>query len=255
MKLIRAQITRHEKLAAGIYSLWLHALGVGSQIQPGQFVMLTISNENEPFLPRPLSVADTNKDSLRLIYRVIGKGTRLLPEQKAGRFLSLLGPLGKAVKPVKNKKIALCAGGLGIVPLLGLTKKMSRDNELTLYFGARNKKELILLKEFKPICEKIYIATDDGSQGKKGLVTDLLFSNIKPDTQYLYAAGPMPMLKRISNFQFRISNLKLFGFLEERMGCGCGICFGCGVKKRNQGGGYVRTCTDGPVFNLKEIEL
>ncbi|MBS4015947.1 MAG: dihydroorotate dehydrogenase electron transfer subunit [Candidatus Latescibacteria bacterium] len=257
MKRIKAKIVEHKKLAPAIYSIWLQAGVIAGIIKPGQFVMLTLDECFEPFLARPLSVADTNRDKLRLIYRVVGKGTRLLQDKKTGESLYVLGPLGKPVKPVKNKKIVLCAGGLGIAPLLFLAKKLSKNNKLTLYFGARTKRELILLDEFMPLCEKISLATDDGSQGKKGLVTDLLIKqlipNPQPPTTIIFAAGPLPMLQKISNFQFPISNLKLFGFLEERMGCGCGICFGCGVKKKDNG--YVRTCTDGPVFDLNEIEL
>lgn len=254
MKRTRAEIIEHTKLAPAIYSIWLNSPEITQTLEPGQFVMVTINEHQEPFLPRPLSIADTKSGNLRIIYRVVGKGTRLLQEKKAGENLYLLGPLGKPARPVKNKKIALCAGGLGIAPLLFLAKKLSRHNKLNLYFGARNKNELILLEEFKPLCEKIYLATDDGSQGRKTMVADLLFSNIKPDTQYLYAAGPLPMLKEISKIKYEKSNIKRYVFLEERMGCGCGICFGCGVKKRDQSA-YLRTCTDGPVFDLNEIEL
>lgn len=253
MKRIKAEIVEQSKLAPTIYSMWLRAPAVASKIKPGQFVMVTVADDTEPFLARPLSVADTNKNKLRLIYRVVGKGTRFLQEKKNGDSLFVLGPLGRPVKPVKQKKIILCAGGLGIVPLLYLAKKLSVNNKLSLYFGARTKKELILLKEFKPLCGKIYLTTDDGSQGKKGVITDLLFADIKLDCQYLYAAGPLSMLKTITNFKFPMPNLKLYGFLEERMGCGCGICFGCGVKTKDNS--YARTCTDGPVFDLKEIVL
>ena len=252
----KVKITKHEKLTQDIYTIWLYSPAIAKQVNPGQFIMIAVSKLVEPFLARPLSIADVRENKIRIVYRIIGKGTLALKEKRIGDSLYILGPLGNPITPVKNKNIIFCAGGVGIAPLLFLAKQLSKKNKLQLYFGAKNRHELILLDEFKLLCEKIFLATEDGSAGKKGLVTDLLCNNIKlplSSFQYLYAAGPLPMLKQISNFQFPISNLKLYGFLEERMGCGCGICFGCGIKKKE--GSYQRVCTDGPVFDLSEIEL
>jgi dihydroorotate dehydrogenase electron transfer subunit len=254
MKQIKAEIIKYERLAPSIYSIWLRASVITRQTKPGQFVMLALNERSDPFLARPLSIADIHKDRLRLIYRVVGKGTCLLQKKKIGESLYLLGPLGKPIKLIKHKNISLCAGGLGIAPLLTLAKKLSMHNKLHLYYGARTKHELILINEFRSLCDKIYLTTDDGSKGEKGLITKCMLRQISSNCQYLYAAGPLPMLKEISDIKFQISNMKRYVFLEERMGCGCGICFGCGVKKRGQSG-YLRTCTDGPVFDLNEIEL
>lgn len=235
--------------------MWLKCPQIARTAKPGQFVQIAVNDSYEPFLSRPLSIADTTNNTIRIIYRVIGKGTEILKAKKDGETLLILGPLGKAITPVKNKNIVLCAGGLGIAPLLYLAKNLKKNNNLILFYGARNESELILLKEFKPLCDKIFLSTDDGSKGRKGFVTDILFSahDILANAYCLYIAGPSEMIKKISNYKFRLSHLKLFGFLEERMGCGCGICFGCAVKKR--GNGYLRVCTDGPVFDLSKVAL
>jgi dihydroorotate dehydrogenase electron transfer subunit len=251
----QAIVYRNEKIGPGIYSMWLKCPQIAKIAKPGQFVQVAVNDSYETFLCRPLSIADKTDNKIRIIYRVIGKGTEILKAKKDGETLSVLGPLGKAITPVKNKNIVLCAGGLGIAPLLFLAKNLRKSNNLILFYGARNESELILLKEFKPLCDKIFLSTDDGSKGKKGVITDILFpaQDILANAYCLYIAGPSAMIKKISNYKFNISNLKLFAFLEERMGCGCGICFGCAVKKK--GNGYLRVCTDGPVFDLFQIEL
>jgi dihydroorotate dehydrogenase electron transfer subunit len=243
------------KITPNIYSMWLDCSEIAYSAKPGQFVQVEVSDSYEQFLCRPLSIADVKQDALRIIFRVIGKGTEILKEKKPGKKLSILGPLGKAVAPNRNKNIVLCAGGVGIAPLLLLAKNLYKTNNITLFFGAKNKSELILLKEFKPLCDKIFLSTDDGSKGRKGFITDVLFSSrdIFKNADCIYVAGPKDMISKVSRFKFHDSGLKLFGFLEERMGCGCGICFGCAVKKKEDG--YLRVCTDGPVFDLSQLLL
>ncbi len=233
--------------------MWLESSEIARLAKPGQFLQAQVSDSIEPFLCRPISIADIKANQIRIIYRIRGKGTELLKQKKPGETLHLLGPLGTPISHVNNKKIILCAGGVGIAPLLFLAKRFSKNNKVYLYFGAKNKSELILLDEFKKCCDKIFLATEDGSIGYKGYVTDLLTNISKIEPDILYAAGPLRMLQKISNLKFKISNLKLFGFLEERMGCGCGICFGCAVKKKD--GGYLRVCTDGPAIDLNQIIL
>jgi len=247
-----SKVYKIEKLSPDIYSMWLVSPVIAKRARPGQFVQVQISDSIDPFLCRPLSIANVNKNKLRIIFRIIGKGTELLKDKKVDDSVYLLGPLGNQAELAKNKNVILCAGGVGIAPLLFLAKQLSKNNQLFLCFGAKNKKELILLDEFKQLCETIFLTTEDGSKGTKGFVTDLLLAKLIPSPRppILYAAGPFGMLKKIRSI---VTNIKIYGFLEERMGCGCGICFGCGVKKKDDG--YLRVCTDGPVFDLSEIEL
>ncbi|MEO0083331.1 MAG: dihydroorotate dehydrogenase electron transfer subunit [candidate division WOR-3 bacterium] len=245
-----AEIKRCECLGQNIYSFWLNTCKIAIQAKPGQFILVKFNNTTDPFLGRPMSIADVRNHQLRIIFRVRGKGTALLKNKKPGEKIQLFGPLGKPVKKIKNKKVILCAGGIGIAPLLYLARKIYQNNKLYLYFGAKTKSELMLLDEFKNMCQKIYQATEDGSSGYHGFITDLLTNvdSINPDV--LFVSGPIGMLKTISTIKLKI---KCYAFLEERMGCGCGICFSCAVKKKNHG--YLRVCTDGPVFDLADIEL
>lgn len=249
-----ALITEANQLAPDIYSVRFTSRQIARQAKPGQFIMVQVSSAIDPFLTRPMSIADVSGNKIRVIYRTVGKGTLILKEKRIGDSLFLLGPLGRPIELPKNKNILLCAGGVGIAPLLHLARELSKKNNLELYFGAKNKSELILVRELQPLCENIVLATEDGSKGDKGYITNILFKHLsskqKSASTLMYAAGPLPMLKKIQSLRLPV---KSYAFLEERMGCGCGICFCCGVKKKP--GDYFRTCTDGPVFDMSQITL
>lgn len=253
MKYQEVKIIENTAIAPHIYSLWLDAEDIAKNIKAGQFLMLTVNNHNHPFLARPFSIADTRQNRINIIYKVVGLGTQLLSCKAKNEKISVLGPLGKSLKLPKNKVIALCAGGMGIAPLYFLIKKLSPNNQLTLYYGVKTASELIFQKKFKSLGIKTFITTEDGSLGIKGLITELLFNNLDYQTQYLYIAGPMTLIKKVAETKFPISKLEKIGFLEERMGCGCGICFCCGIRGKNNR--YLRVCHDGPAFDLSKIEL
>ncbi|MEO0074508.1 MAG: dihydroorotate dehydrogenase electron transfer subunit [candidate division WOR-3 bacterium] len=253
MQYQEVRIIKNTAIAPHIYSIWLEAKDIAKKIKAGQFLMLTINNHNHPFLARPFSIADTQPNSINIIYKVVGFGTELLSRKAKNEKISIFGPLGKSLKLPKNKVINLCAGGMGIAPLHFLAKKLSVNNQLTLYYGVKTASELIFQKEFKSLGIKTFITTEDGSFGRKGLITELLFNDLDPQTQYLYVAGPMTLVKKVAAMKLPSSNLQKIGFLEEHMGCGCGICFCCGVKGKNNH--YLRVCQDGPAFDLSKIEL
>lgn len=253
MKYREVKIIENTAIAPHIYSLWLVAKDIAKNIKAGQFLMLTINNHNHPFLARPFSIADTRQNRINIIYKVVGIGTELLSRKTKNEKISILGPLGKSLKLPKNKVIALCAGGMGIAPLYFLAKKLSPNNQISLYYGVKTASELIFQKEFKSLGIKTFITTEDGSFGIKGLITDLLFNNLNHQTQYLYVAGPMTLIKKVTATNFSLSNLQKIGFIEERMGCGCGICFCCGIRGKNNR--YLRVCQDGPALDLSKIEL
>jgi len=250
-----SKVHHAQHLGSDIYSLWLISPKITKLAKPGQFIQVQTSESYDPFLCRPISIADVKTNQLRIIFRVRGKGTILLKEKNHGDTIYLLGPLGKPATLVNGKQVILCAGGVGIAPLLFLAKELSKKNKLHLYFGAKNKSELVLRNEFNPLCEKIFLTTEDGSIGHKGFITDLFPRAVGFNPDILYAAGPLGMLQEIkSKIKYqKLKTGKLYGFLEERMGCGCGICFGCAVKKKDNS--FSRVCTDGPVFDLNEIEL
>ncbi|MCS7258333.1 MAG: dihydroorotate dehydrogenase electron transfer subunit [candidate division WOR-3 bacterium] len=250
-----AQIIAHHQLTEEIFSLLLEAPKIATQVKPGQFVMIRISDNYSFMLRRPFAIADCTQNNIRIIYRVVGKGTKELSKRKPKENLDILGPLGRSIPNLKNKKIALCAGGIGIAPLKLVASKLAQTNELYLYYGAKTKKELLFLNELKALCGKLILATEDGSWGKKGLIVNFLdvafFKEQK--IEVLFAAGPLKMLKNLKIKLKDFPQLIPYVFLESRMGCGCGLCYCCGVKTIN--GEYLRICTDGPVFNLHQVEL
>jgi dihydroorotate dehydrogenase electron transfer subunit len=210
-------------------------------------------------LRRPFSIHDVKKDTISFLYRVVGKGTKLLSEIKS-EMLPLLGPLGKGYDLTPDskgsigagKKICfnpiIVAGGTGIASVYFLAAKLKKKG--VLYYGVRTKKDLLCLDKFKKIDWKIVVSTDDGSKGYKGYITDLISKNLK-NSDMLFACGPIPMLKKVLHVA-KEKNIKGFISLEEKMACGIGNCQGCAVKIKGE---YKMVCKDGPVFKIEELEL
>ncbi len=248
---MRAKIVRKEILNRDTFSLWLQCERVVEEANPGQFIQVRVGDGFYPFLSRPFSIADIDpsKNALRIAFKVRGEGTSLLSKKGVGEFLEILGPLGKPCPIPEGGKTLLVGGGIGAAPLLFLTRVIGRVREKRPDFilGAKTKRELVLLREIEALSNHLEIATEDGSYGKEGLVTDLLEGK-RYNT--IFACGPLEMLKRIKEMNLPS---EIYGFFETRMGCGTGLCFSCAIKKR--GGGYLRVCRDGPVFNLEEIDF
>ncbi len=184
----------------------------------------------------------------------MGGGTKILSQKKSGEFLDIIGPLGngfdyrQAVKAKAAKNI-LIAGGMGVAPLFFLAEKIKASKPLVL-IGAKTKKQILCAQEFKKLDCPLKLATDDGSLGFKGKVTDLLkiiLGQTKPIG--LFSCGPQPMLKAVSEIA-RENKIKAQLSLEEHMACGIGACLGCVVSTK---GGYKRVCKDGPVFSSEEL--
>ncbi len=254
MKIEKAKIIKKEQLSDNIFAFDLKARTIARNAKPGQFVQIRVNESFDPFLRRPLSFASVKGDTFRIVFRLRGKGTKILSEYSVGEYLNVLGPLGKPIKIERNKDMVLIGGGVGIAPLYFLAQESSKKkNHLKIFLGAKNRKELIMLKDFKKLTKDIALATEDGSLGKKGKVTNLLndtkLIQSKPKLQ-IFVCGPTPMLKIT---QKKFYDIPIYGFLEERMGCGTGICFCCAVKRKNRK--YLRVCQEGPVVNLNDIEL
>jgi len=169
--------------------------------------------------------------------------------------LDLIGPLGKGFdyRYAQNKRVILIGGGIGVAPLLFLSRAIKSMDKLIL-IGARTKGQILCEKEFKNFISDVKISTDDGSRGFSGRVTDLLKNliSIEPRSKkeiQLYACGPKPMLKEVCNIA-KAHNLQAQVSLEEHMGCGIGACLGCVVKTKN---GLRRVCKEGPVFDAQEL--
>ena len=214
--------------------------GVTEDMRPGQFVEVALK---EKYLRRPISVADYENGVLTLLYKVVGSGTEIMSNIAPGEKLDVLTGLGNLFSIQKTEKPVLVGGGIGVAPLIGLSRAFYKKGiKPTVILGFRNKDEIFYLDEFEKVANVI-VATDDGSFGIKGNAITALSSIEKPE--FYYACGPMVMLKALSNYSLD-GELSL----EARMGCGFGACMGCSIKTTD---GYKRVCKEGPVFMAKEI--
>jgi dihydroorotate dehydrogenase electron transfer subunit len=237
--------------------------------EPGQFVMIRDPGRGEPLLPRPLSVYGFRREAgraiLELLYRVAGRGTALFSRMKPGALLAVLGPLGRGFTLQAGlRKVVLLAGGVGVAPLTfllhqGYLRDGSRQKTgFIAYVGARTAELLTGIDRLKGFCD-LRTATDDGSTGYHGLVTDLLCGDLggyNPEETMLYACGPAAMIRSLG-VALGKSAIRCEVSLEERMACGIGACLGCAVAIRegDQQTVYRRVCHDGPVFDIRRIPL
>jgi dihydroorotate dehydrogenase electron transfer subunit len=248
-------------LTVDIYLLRFACLPLAAEAKPGQFVMVRPIKSGEPLLPRPFSIHRLKGDQVELLFKVVGLGTRQLAGLKKGDLLEVRGPLGRGFDFSADQKPILVAGGMGVAPLLFLaeTWKQSREKNhkgaLRIFLGARNKAEILCLKEFERAGAEIFAATEDGSLGRKGLVTRLLTTTLKdvsPD-QTLFVCGPKPMLKTVRNWAVQ-KGISCQLSLETHMACGLGACLGCVVaRKKGKEIAYVNVCQEGPVFQAQEV--
>jgi len=220
---------------------------------PGQFVNVYLGL-GEHILPRPISVCEVSSGVLRLVFRVVGKGTEHISKVSSGEKVRIMGALGNGfnVDLFSNGSVAVIGGGIGIPPLLELVKQIKTNNpnsEIHAFLGFRS--QPFMVDDFEKYCI-MHIATDDGSVGFWGTaVNDLRNSCIKINAAA--ACGPMPMLKAASEWA-NDTGSRLFVSTEERMACGIGACVGCAIKINNgKDFIYKKVCVDGPVFESLEV--
>jgi len=223
------------------------------EFHPGQFVMVQVPG-GEVLLRRPFGIVKTEGGVLEVCVKIVGKGTRALSQISPGQSAQVLGPLGRGFTIPKDAKTAvLIAGGYGIAPLLPLAHKFKDENKkIVFYYGAKKSPDLLYINEFKTMGIDLRIATEDGSAGEKGLVTERAAREAdKFEGATIFACGPEGLLKEIAKMS---SQLKVPAqvSLERYMACGVGVCLGCVVKSRD--GSYVRACREGPVFNAEDVE-
>jgi len=260
---IKAKIVKNSPVVKNYFQATILAPQIARAASPGQFVNIKVAEGPEPLLRRPLSIHSVKGPSLELFYEVLGQGTKILSQRKPGEFLDIIGPLGNGfdISKTTHKPRIIIAGGMGVAPLAFLAEQLTGIKTLVL-IGAKTKVEILCEKEFKKLGCDVKIATDDGSYGFKGRVTDLLKKELATKSQShpstslgtgkvtrLYACGPRPMLKEISRIS-REQKIPAQISLEEHMACGIGACLGCVVNTNN---GYKRVCKDGPVLNAEEI--
>lgn len=247
---IKAKIVYNKKLSSGYFRLILEAPAIARSVCPGQFLEIKADDSCRPLLRRPFSVHRVNRQKIEVLYQKVGPATELLSGRGAGGYLDIIGPLGSGFRLSTKTRALIVGGGIGLAPLVFLAGRLSRPLVL---IGARSKAGVLCEGEFKALGCEVKIATDDGSCGFKGRVTDLLEKvlplaiNHKPLA--VYSCGPRPMLKEVSRICKKY-NLPAQVSLEEHMACGIGACLGCVVKTKQ---GFQRVCKDGPVFNADEI--
>jgi dihydroorotate dehydrogenase electron transfer subunit len=244
-----ASVTANTELMPQVHLIWLESPQIVSQALPGQFVMVRCGEYFEYPLRRPFSIHQQDGNKLALLVNVVGRGTHWLTQCQAGNQLDLLGPLGNgfSIHPGSHN-LLLVAGGIGIAPLVFLTQQaLSQGQAVTLLLGASTTPQLYP-EHLLPSKVKLITATEDGTAGKKGMITDLLPDFIGGADQ-IFACGPLPMYKTMAKQKLTTTKLVQIS-LEVRMGCGLGVCYGCTVKTKN---GLKQVCQDGPVFNLDNI--
>ena len=251
-----AVVLSQVNLAPGIFDLKIRC-SIAQDAQCGQFVAV-YPKDKSTLLPRPISICEVNKEesTLRLVYRVAGKGTAEFSGLKEGDTVDVLGILGNGF-PVQEAKPGMTAvllgGGIGVPPILQLSKEL--DCEKKIVVGYRDA-QCFLKEDFEKNGDT-YIATEDGSVGTKGNVMDAIRENgLKPDV--IYACGPMPMLRAIKKYA-EGEGIPAYISLEERMACGVGACLGCVCKTtkvdHHSHVNNARICTDGPVFEAREVDI
>ncbi len=253
---MKSTVIEQKMIADGICSMWLDAKEVAVQAKPGQFISV-YSNDKSRVLPRPISICeiDREKGTLRIVYRVVGKGTEEFSKAEAGDSFEILGPLGNGfpIEEAKCKKVLMIGGGIGVPPMLQTAKEI--EGEAIIVSGYRNQD--LFLKEELESAGTLFIATEDGSVGTKGNVVDAIREN-QIEADMMFACGPKPMLRALKNYALE-KGIPCWISMEEKMACGVGACLACVCQSKDvDSHSHVhnkRICKDGPVFLSTEVEL
>jgi len=245
-----ARLISNRRISAKTFRMGMMAPGIAGKAQPGQFIHLRLRPDtNTPLLRRPFSINDIKDDRIYVLYEIKGTGTEMLSRMKPGESLDAMGPLGNGFDLARpGRENLLVAGGMGIAPMAFMVRRLKQlrlKNEL--FYGCRSHSELI-----KPLPKTCRLFSNDGSCGRKGLVTSLLAERLGScQDPVVYACGPWPMLKATAKICHRL-NIPCQVSLESFMACGVGACQGCVVK--NSHGSYISVCDKGPVFDSRLID-
>lgn len=254
-----AVVSQQTCIAPSIYDMWIET-ELAKEAKAGQFINI-YPKDKSTLLPRPISICETDREHsrLRVVYRIAGRGTTEFCGYHTGNHIDILGTLGNGfpVEKARHKKCFLMGGGIGIPPMLQLAKELKAmgDCEINIIAGYRDAQ--LFLNEDLQQYGKLYIATEDGSVGSKGNVMNAIADNqLKADV--IFACGPMPMLRAIKQYAEK-EQIDAYLSLEERMACGVGACLGCVCKTTHKDAhshvNNARICTDGPVFEAKEVDI
>ncbi|MDR1957952.1 MAG: dihydroorotate dehydrogenase electron transfer subunit [Planctomycetaceae bacterium] len=251
------EILENVAVAERTYRLRFRVPGFSDIFTPGQFVMLRLTDTADPLLGRPLAVyrSDRKTDDVEAVYLVVGKMTAKLAQLPQKTPLTVWGPLGNGFQIPETENLIMVAGGIGQTPFLTLAEEARKYcKKVTLLFGAKSQSRICCMEDFLALGVEVQIATEDGSAGHHGFVTDLMTPWERGKT-VIVSCGPRPMLQAVYRKAVELGNLPCFVSLESPMACGLGICYSCVVeyKKDNGTNDYVRTCVDGPVFDAYRL--
>lgn len=253
----KAKIIRNANIKGDYYQIDFCSPDIAASAKCGQFAHVQIKNMEAHIFRRPFSIYDAANDgTLSIIYKIVGHGTKVLATLSPGTYCDILGPSGSAYSECGEDVLPIIVvGGYGSAATYMLAKEAKVKGKLLI--GARTKDDLILIDEYRNLGFDVEIATEDGSMGKKGLVTELLEPYLGKKGSKIYACGPNGMMYAVARMA-NASNTDCEVSVDHPMCCGVGACFACVVKVYNKdrdGWVYSRSCKEGPVFNAKDIYM
>jgi dihydroorotate dehydrogenase electron transfer subunit len=260
-----AEVLWNHRIGPEYFRMGLGGLGCFDAAAPGQFVMIRPQSQAQPLLRRPFSIHNVVLNNqcvcgIEILYKVIGEGTQKLAECRPADRVDVLGPLGNSFSALPSvKSVTMAAGGIGVAPFVFLAETLMKQGldsaGVTVFLGGRTRNDILCRDAFHRLGLSVRIATDDGSDGEKNLVTVPLEKAVrreKPDI--IYACGPVPMLKAVMNI-VKTYQIRCEVSIETMMACGMGACLGCAVESRLTEKKYLHACIDGPVFAAEAIRL
>ena len=265
----KSMVISNTEISPGYFRMRLTAPREMLSSKPGQFVMVKVRDAIDPLLRRPFGIFDlgsappefsggVEQPYLEILYRVVGKGTAMLAALHHSDHLDILGPLGMGFEPgaPTDEKI-LVGGGVGLAPLYYLAKHLATTARVRLFIGGKTKEDVLCVTEFERLGVETYVATDDGTLGASGLVTEVMERHLAEGNgaKAIFACGPMPMLRAVAAIAER-TGISCQISLEAYMACGMGACLGCVVKGSEHDEfhpDYRCVCKDGPVFAFQEL--
>lgn len=267
-----AAVVENVRLARDTYRVRLDCPDVAAAVRPGQFLMLRLPGVNDPLLGRPFALYDTVLSpagvpvAIDVVYLVVGKMTGRMAAVRPGDRLEVWGPLGNGFADLTGlDDVALVAGGIGQTPFLAYVRDLlgtrgyggrparRQVGRVRLYYGVRTADLAAGVDDFRAAGAEVHLASDDGSLGHRGFVTELLAT--QPLPQRLVGCGPEPMLHALVKLA-RARSIPCDVSLETPMACGLGVCFSCVTKVTTADGwDYKRVCVDGPVFDAASLVL
>jgi dihydroorotate dehydrogenase electron transfer subunit len=252
-------------LSCAIFLMRLHCPAIAQSALPGQFVNIKTTDDVIPLLRKPFSICrrDASAGWIEVLWKVVGRGTEIMSRYRVGESVNLLGPLGNGYTVAPDLQLAiLVGGGLGVAPLPFLCEELLKNKKkCEVFLGAKTEQELSFVQEFLESGVEVFLTTEDGSEGVRGFITELLMERLRGreigERAEFFSCGPTGFLNSMINVS-ETFNIPGQISIETMMGCGFGICVGCPVKVRDPRPGerlYKLTCVDGPVFRADEVLL